>query len=324
MLSKITSCLIIVTGLFVSVSTVSAEDTSTVQELRVGTIERPPFAYKDGDNWTGFSIDLWEKIAEANGYEIEYQEFEVFADMIKNTQSGSVDLSAANISITLEREELMDFSQPIFDSWLAMMTVSGVKKDHAFFATLKDMRFYTAFAIVALLFTVFSLRRKIFSFKLKNKAFRYQNQIALILWGFFLIGYFNYILVTIGFEQAKPSESIVSYKDISNELVGVTIGSTSEKFTVKNNIPHRSYPVIEDVYSDLKSGEIDIMIHDLPVLEYYIKTTWNEYELVGNVFQKEKYGILMPENSNLKEDINRSLLEIKDSDTYEEILQKYF
>lgn len=307
-----------------SAGIVFAEESSNAQLLRVGTIERPPFAYKEGDQWKGFSIDLWSEIAQRNNYDLEYREFSVFADMIKNTQSGSVDLSVANISITLEREEEMDFSQPIFDSGLAMMIQKHWSDEHISLRTLKDSRFYTVLWIVVLVLTIFFLRRSIFTLKVKNKVFRYQNQIALILWGFVLIGYFNYILVTIGYEQTDTKDRIVSYTDITHELVGVTIGSTSEKFVVEHNIPHRSYAVLEEIYTDLSYGEIDMIIHDLPILEYYIKSSWSDFEIIGNVFQKEKYGILMPEDSSVKEDINRTLLEIRDSDVYEDISRKYF
>ena len=36
---------------------------SFAQELSVGTIERPPFAYEENGEWKGFSIDIWKEIA---------------------------------------------------------------------------------------------------------------------------------------------------------------------------------------------------------------------------------------------------------------------
>jgi len=44
-----------------------------------------------------------------------------FSDMLEAVKNGSVDAAIANISITSVREEVVDFSQPIFDAGLQIL-----------------------------------------------------------------------------------------------------------------------------------------------------------------------------------------------------------
>ena len=91
----------------------------------ISTIERKPFSFKEDGEWTGFSIELWELIAAALDGQSSYIEHDVFGEMLQSSMEGRVDLAAANISVTAEREELMDFTQPIFDGGLTIMTRAG-------------------------------------------------------------------------------------------------------------------------------------------------------------------------------------------------------
>jgi ABC-type amino acid transport substrate-binding protein len=64
-------------------------------------------------------------------------------------------------------------------------------------------------------------------------------------------------------------------------------------------------------------------MHDKPILEYYISKN-NNLNLVWKIYKKEKYWILFPEDSPLKEKINLILLELKANWKYEKIYNKYF
>jgi ABC-type amino acid transport substrate-binding protein len=79
------------------------------------------------------------------------------------------------------------------------------------------------------------------------------------------------------------------------------------------------------LYEALKKREIEVVIHDLPILEYYIKTHPQErFRVIGDVFQAEKYAFLMPNDSPLKEELNRALLQMYSDGSYQSIFQSYF
>jgi len=296
--------------------------------LEVWTIERPPFSYEENGTWDWFSIEVWEKIAEKNWYDFVLRPYTQFSEMIDSTETEQVDVSIANISITLEREERMDFSYPIYDSGLTMMVKSD-NKNNLLLEKFTDTRVIISAILILLFLFILTQQKRLTKsklFKLISKKKR-KHVWTIVVWMFWLVtvAYLNYTMINMQFEKQALPSNLYSYTDISTEIVWVTKGSTSEKFAQKHNIPHITYDLLNGLYLALQSWEIDIIIHDLPILEYYANTEWKwKVEVIWEVFRQEKYGVLMPNDSQLKEEINRALLEMRWSWEYEEIFEKYF
>ena len=64
----------------------------------------------------GFSIELWNSIGERLNRETEYVVMSDVSELLDAVGSGRADLGIAAISITSERENRFDFSQPIMFS----------------------------------------------------------------------------------------------------------------------------------------------------------------------------------------------------------------
>ena len=85
----------------------SAEGSETVS-LAVFN-QYPPAEYvKDGE-LTGWMIDLLDPISEISGLEFEITQVSNFSTIIPGLQSGRFDVAAANITVTNERMETLDF-----------------------------------------------------------------------------------------------------------------------------------------------------------------------------------------------------------------------
>ena len=97
----------------------------SVDPIVVATVTRAPFSLVEGGKETGFSLDLWGEVAQGIGRETEVIRFEQFADMLDAVETGRADLAVANISVTSAREEVFDFSRPIFASGLQIMVPAG-------------------------------------------------------------------------------------------------------------------------------------------------------------------------------------------------------
>ena len=89
--------------------------------LIFATVDRPPFSQQTVDGHEGFSIDLMQAIADELGRDIRFVTAGSFGDMLGQVERGEVNGAIANISITSSREEVMDFSQPIFASGLQIL-----------------------------------------------------------------------------------------------------------------------------------------------------------------------------------------------------------
>ncbi|WP_070121047.1 glutamine ABC transporter substrate-binding protein [Bacillus marinisedimentorum] len=84
-----------------------------------------PFEFVDEEDGElkGFDIDLINAIAEDQGIEVEIEAME-FDGVIAGMQSGRYDIGIAGITITEERKESIEFSDPYYDAGL-MIAVRG-------------------------------------------------------------------------------------------------------------------------------------------------------------------------------------------------------
>lgn len=77
----------------------------------------PPFEYypeDDQENLVGFDIDLTEAVIEEAGYEVgTWQDIE-FDILIESLQQEEIDFIAAAMTITADRDEAIDFSDPYY------------------------------------------------------------------------------------------------------------------------------------------------------------------------------------------------------------------
>jgi polar amino acid transport system substrate-binding protein len=88
--------------------------------LRVGTTDAPPFAWKaDDGQWFGIGIQLWRELATELGWEFQLHERK-FRDLLKDVEEGSLDVGVAAITITANRETVMDFTHPFYVAGLGI------------------------------------------------------------------------------------------------------------------------------------------------------------------------------------------------------------
>lgn len=103
----------------VIVSSIALTGCTEVDENKiiVGTsADFPPFEYvDDNQNIIGFDIDLIKSILIDQGYTVEVQDIS-FDSLIASLQSGKIDVIAAGMTITDERDEQLDFSDPYFEA----------------------------------------------------------------------------------------------------------------------------------------------------------------------------------------------------------------
>jgi polar amino acid transport system substrate-binding protein len=99
-----------------------------------------PFEYRAADQTIiGFDIDLIKKILTDQGYTVEVQDIG-FDSLIPSLQTGKIDVIAAAMTITDERLQEVDFSDPYYDANQAVL----VKVDAAVnIATIEDLKNYS-------------------------------------------------------------------------------------------------------------------------------------------------------------------------------------
>lgn len=112
-----------------TVTTESGKDVQLVSdgELTVCThLPYKPFQFNQGGEIVGFDVDLMDLVAEELG--VEQKIFDTPFEGIQTGEdlnAGKCDAAAAGMTITEEREEKIDFSEPYFDATQALLVEKG-------------------------------------------------------------------------------------------------------------------------------------------------------------------------------------------------------
>ncbi len=330
-------------------------------ELTIGTVERPPFMMKDKEeNIGGFSIELWNEISNKLNKKTHFKEFATFSDMTNATQAGKVHASISNISITSKREAIMDYSQPIYDSGLQILI--SKKENKIFYLQIiwdSGILLFILFAIGVLLIIAHILwfleqgiedpRHDYFrddylggiwdafwwafivmtmgGFE-KEVPHKISSRLLAMLWitaSLFFISTLT-AKITTALTVSELKTSINSYQDLKGKRVGISEGPIARNFLAKNGVAvEKEYKNLSTLLNDLETGKLDAVVQDAPILQYYASHGGaGKVVLAGGVFKPEKYGILFPQNSTLKEKVDQILIGLYEDGTYATLLKKYF
>src|SRR3712207_1193273 len=211
-------------------------------------IAYPPFEFEKNGEPTGFDIDLMNEIGKRAGFTPEYQNV-VFDGIINGLRNNQYDAAISSMTITPERQQRIDFSEPYFNADQSLL--------------------------------------------------------------------------------APGDAGIGSVEELGDATVGVQLGTTGEitarefkdEGTIGGEI--RTFDTIEDAFSALENGQIDAIINDLAVSQYEAENSGGNVEIIEVIPTDEQYGIALPKDSDLRQDINEALQEIKEDGTYEEIYKKW-
>ena len=96
--------------------------------IEVGVTLSPPFVIDEGEDYSGMAIELWESIAKNLDLQFNYSSYPTFKQLVEAAASDQIDVVVTNLTITKNREERVDFTQPWFDAGLRLMvrTEQGV------------------------------------------------------------------------------------------------------------------------------------------------------------------------------------------------------
>jgi len=96
-----------------------------IEKLIVGTdaTYRPMEYFDDAGNFTGMDIDIAKEIASDLGAEIEFRNL-AWEGIFDTLQAGEVQMLISSITITPERAQTMDFSNPYFNAGQVVVTTA--------------------------------------------------------------------------------------------------------------------------------------------------------------------------------------------------------
>ncbi len=105
-------------------ASVAGAPAEALPPLRVAVAGSKPFVMPPGPGESqpkGLSIDVWRSVAADLGREFEYVQADSVSEALDMVEGGSADVAVGPISITADRARKVSFSQPYFESSLAIL-----------------------------------------------------------------------------------------------------------------------------------------------------------------------------------------------------------
>jgi glutamine transport system substrate-binding protein len=130
-------------------------------------------------------------------------------------------------------------------------------------------------------------------------------------------------------EQAilvKEGGAINSVEALKGETIGVQKGTTGQEFVEEKGEAGevRAYPTGPDAVNALKAGTVEAVVIDIPVAEHAV-AAGGGIEISAAIPTEEEYGFAVKQGeTELLEELNEGLQEVKDNGTYATIYKKWF
>lgn len=328
--------------------------TTKKKKIKVAIAEFPPLVEKKKGKYSGFEIDLWEKIAEdAN---IKYSYISVpFKKLLSTVNSGKAEIGFAGITMNEEREKIIDFSHPTFNSGLSILTQS--EKGASMFSTIKTIFNKEIKRILLVLLGFILVAGHIIWLVERGSGFSssyFPGIINALWWGVVTIstvGYGDFSPVTlagkiigtfvillglgiVGLYIAKVS-SLMTVKSLRNKIenpedlkykkVATKAGTRSELFLKELGAKVIASSDINQAFRKLEKSQVDAVVFDSPVVMHYVREkNKTKTKVSGEMFETQVYGFIVKEESPIKEIINREILKLHEKGFYEKLYKKYF
>ena len=334
-----------------------AQTSSPQRPLIVGTKEAPPFAMKGPDGkWTGISIELWENLAAKLDWKYQFREMSL-KQLLAGLTNNTLDAAVAAISVTSDRERVMDFTHPFYHTGLGI-AVAG-HRGAAWLTVLRRVLSWQFFAVVGLLALVLlGVGLLVWLFERRGNAEHFGGRplhgIGSAFWwsavtmttvGYgdkaprtfggrliALIWMFTAIIIISSFTAAITSTLTVSQLgspirgpgDLPGARVGGVAGSTGELYLRRRHIACRNYPTAADALQALADGQVDAVVYDAPILQYLARQNYpGVITVLPRKFMPQDYAIAVPQGSPMREQLDRVLESEIRSPQWQELISRY-
>jgi polar amino acid transport system substrate-binding protein len=327
------------------------------RELIVATKPIAPFVTVRGDQLEGFSIDLWDEIAKRNQWKFRYSNVETVKNVIEEVRTERADVGIAGISMTDEREQLVDFSYPMFNSGLQILVPERATSNwfdglrSAVTSDFSRILLLMLGVIVVAGHVIWFIERRIdetyprdylrgvgegiwrAGLNLATGGFGDRTpstvvgRIVALVWvflGIILISNFT-AAVTTNLTMQQIEGSIRTPNDLFGKRVLSVANTTASQYLETKKIKFKAVAKVEDAYPILESGQADALVYDAPVLLHYANTDGRgRSRVTGAIFKPEFYGIALGSGSVLRESVNSKLLEMINSGKYQQLYDRWF
>lgn len=325
--------------------------------LTVGARHVPPFAikYEDG-TWDGMTIELWRRIAAKNHWRFQLEERSL-PELLQGLADGSLDVVAAALTVTAQRETVMDFSHPFHSSGLG---IAVSKRGHRAWLTVLDRFTSWGFfkVLLGLCVVLFLAGSLVWFFERVHNPDQFGGDTphglgAAFWWAavtMTTVGYgdkaprtlggrlvalvwmFTAVLMVSSFTAAVAASLTVedlegtvrNARDLTRVRVATLGATTSEQYLQERRIQYVVRGSAQTGLVDLDREQFDALLYDAPVLRYLIAREYSQrLEVLPGVFERQYYALGLRPGSPLRETVNHDLMEIIRQPAWQEVVTRF-
>lgn len=314
----------------------SAQAQDSIKTLTIGLKEAPPFVQWQGDDPTGISVDFWNLVNQNDQFDYTYRRYDDVSALIKAVEKGAVDMSINPLTVSEQRMQKMDFSQPFYISGTAFVKQSS-SQWLLFMQNFFTWRFLSAVAI--LLAVNFLIGILIWFAERRHNPDEFRGGLKGVADGFWwsavtmtTVGYgdksprsavgkvlgfiwmFAAILMISGLTAGIASSLTVSTLDDSIEVVedlrrfntGTVKGSSSDNYLSSNGVKAQGFASVKEGLQAVQENRIQVFVHDRPILKYHLQNheKWDELSLSTQNLKIDYYSFAFPKGSKLRRNLD--------------------
>lgn len=329
----------------------SAQDS---RELRIATKVTPPFVTKQGDSWSGLSVELWRLVQERLGVTSEFEEMEL-SGMLDATASKRCDMALGAITVTAERLERLEFSHPFLSSGLGIATRAEEQGlVGAIFDRLVSFNLLTALAALGSVLAICGLLVWIVERKANPEDFGgkgieglgqgfWFSAVTMTTVGYgdkapktfvgrsiALVWMFASIVIISSYTAAIASALTVDRiqsavrgpEDLPKARIGTVSRSAASGWLEGEKLDHATYPDIPQAMAALGRGQLDAVVYDAPILRS-LTSQGGKIRVLPHILRREHYALALPQGSPLRVRLNKALLEVLESPAWTTLRSRY-
>ena len=331
--------------------------TAPAKTLLIGTTFAPPFAMQQPDGqWTGLSVDLWRAVARRLGWHYRIVGMS-FGQLLQRVQDRSLDAGIGAITVTVGRQQRMDFSQPFYFTGLAIAVraqrestwrlVLGQLLSLKFLALILSL--LALLAGTGVMIWLLEGRRNRLQFGggvLKGvgsgmwwsaqtmTGVGYGDIVPRTPWGrVFGIAWMIIGVMAVSSFTASVAATLtvgrlasprITVRTLRTMRVGTVTPSTSADYLTKLGIKPVLFHHVRAALLALKNRKIQALVYDAPILRYFLRgRIAGDIRILPELVQRQYYAVALPDGSPLRRAISDALLEEINSAQWHRLKARY-